>query len=203
MRKISYILLLTLFGITAMQAQIDTKAKTVTVTASAPLEKTIVKYRVKATLSMDQVYYADTRVENLEQLKKQYFQELKDLNIDTAIFQEKEMEYFSLGYQRDGTILYYETDSKELAMKLLKTNLLGVQLQFQVKQIVSSVNNKMALNAALENAKTYATELCKTINTSLGDIKAISSSSNYNDDWTSFYADYQEQLTVNVEYNMN
>ena len=60
------------------------------------------------------------------------------------------MEYFSLGYQRDGTILYYETDSKELAMKLLKTNLLGVQLQFQVKQIVSSVNNKMALNAALE-----------------------------------------------------
>jgi len=61
----------------------------------------------------------------------------------------------------------------------------------------------MALNSALENAKTYAIELCKTINTNLGEIKAISSSSNYNDDWTSFYADYQEQLTVNVEYNMN
>ena len=203
MRKISIILLFSLFAISTLQAQINLEQKTVTVTGSAPLEKTIIKYRVKATLSMDQVYYADTRVENLDQLRKQYYQELKALNIDTSKFQEKEMEYFSLGYQRDGTILYYETDSKELAMKLLKTNLLGVQLQFQVKQNVSPENNKIALNTALENAKAYAMELCKTINTELGNIHAISSNANYNDDWTSYYADYQEQLTVNVVYSMN
>ena len=81
--------------------------------------------------------------------------------------------------------------------------MLGVQLQFQVKQNVSPENNKIALNAALENAKAYAMELCKTINTELGNIHAISSNANYNDDWTSYYADYQEQLTVNVVYSMN
>ena len=90
MRKISIILLFSLFAINALQAQINLEQKTVTVTGSAPLEKTIIKYRVKATLSMDQVYYADTRVENLDQLRKQYYQELKALNIDTSKFQEKE-----------------------------------------------------------------------------------------------------------------
>ncbi|MEP2280899.1 SIMPL domain-containing protein [Maribacter sp.] len=203
MKKITLVLLFTLIGFTATQAQTNQKEKTVTVTGSAPLEKTIVKYRIKATLSMDQVYYADTRIENLAQLRKQYFEELKDLDIDVSKFEEKEMEYFSLGYQRDGTILYYVTESKEVAMKLMKTNLLGVQLQFQVKQSISSENSKIALEAALKNAKTNATTLCKAIGTKVGDIISISNNPNQNEDWESYYIDYTELYTISVVYKMN
>ncbi|SIQ29860.1 SIMPL domain-containing protein [Maribacter ulvicola] len=203
MKKCSLILLFILIGFTSAQAQTNQKERTVTVTGSAPIEKSIEKYRIKATLSMDQVYYADTRIENLAQLRKQYFAELKELGINTSKFEEKEMEYFSSGYQRDGTILYYVTESKDVAMKLMKTNLLGVQLQFQVKQSISSKNSKIALDAALKNAKAHATTLCKAIGTEVGNIISISSSPNQNEDWVSYYIDYTELFSINVVYKMN
>lgn len=202
MKKFTLILVLILMGISSTEAQTNPKERTVTVSGAAPLEKTIEKYRIKATLSMDQVYYADTRMENLEQLKKQYFTALKENGVDVSKFEEKEMEYFSLGYQRDGTVLYYETNSKEIAMKLVKTNLQGVQLQFQVKQHVSSEKNKAALELALKDAMENANSLCKAINTSVGEIISISSNQYHNEDWTSYYTDYQEQFTVNVVYQM-
>ena len=173
MKKFTLILVLFLIGISSTEAQTNPKERTVTVAGTAPLEKTIEKYRIKATLSMDQVYYADTRMEN-----------------------------FSLGYQRDGTVLYYVTSSKEIAMKLVKTNLQGVQLQFQVKQHVSPEKNKAALELALKDAMNNANSLCKAINTSVGEIMSISSNQYQNEDWTSYYTDYQEQFTVNVVYQM-
>ncbi|MDF4202197.1 SIMPL domain-containing protein [Maribacter sp. SA7] len=203
MKKITLISLFILFAFTSLQAQTDKKEKTVTVTGSALLQKTITNYRIKATLSMDQVYYADTRIENLAQLKKQYFDELKQIDIDTSKFEEKELEYFSLGYQRDGTILYYTTDSKEVAMKLMQANLLGVQLQFQVKQHVSKEKIKSALDIALKDAKENADTLCNAIDTSVGEIISISSNQYNNEDWVSYYTDYQEQYTVSIVYKMN
>lgn len=202
MKKFTLILVLFLIGISSTEAQTNPKERTVTVAGTAPIEKTIEKYRIKATLSMDQVYYADTRMENLEQLKKQYFTALKEKGVDVSKFEEKEMEYFSLGYQRDGTVLYYVTSSKEIAMKLVKTNLQGVQLQFQVKQHVSPEKNQAALELALKDAMNNANSLCKAINTSVGEIMSISSNQYQNEDWTSYYTDYQEQFTVNVVYQM-
>lgn len=202
MKKIVPFIILVFLCIFSIKAQTNLKERTVSVSGTAPLEKTISNYRIKATLSMDQVYYADTRMENLEQLKKQYFNALKEQGIDITKFEEKEMEYFSLGYQRDGTVLYYETNSKEIAMKLVKTNLQGVQLQFQVKQFVTPEKNKEALENALKDAMANAALLCKAINTSVGDIISISSNLYKNEDWVSYYTDYQEQFSVSVVYQM-
>ncbi|WP_197496148.1 SIMPL domain-containing protein [Maribacter hydrothermalis] len=202
MKKLASFILLVFLCMSSIEAQTNLKERTVSVTGMAPLEKIIDNYRIKATLSMDQVYYADTRLENLDQLKKQYFNALKEQGIDISKFEEKEMEYFSLGYQRDGTVLYYETNSKEIAMKLVKTNLQGVSLQFQVKQSVAPEKNKEALEIALKDAMANATLLCKAINTTVGDIISISSNQYKNEDWVSYYTDYQEQFTVSVVYQM-
>ena len=196
------IVILAMVGVTSMAAQSKEDQKTVSVSGNAPLEKSIEKFRIKATLSMDQVYYADTRVENLDQLRKQYFNALKDEGIDVTPFTEKEIEYYALGYQRDGTVLYYETPSKETAMKLAKTNMQGVQLQFQVKQKMAPEKNRMALEAALKDAKANAELLCKSIGTTVGDIMSISSNQYQSDTWVSYYSDYEEQFSVSVVYSM-
>lgn len=201
MKKI--ILILTMVCAANLSAQDKENQRTVSVSGTAPLEKTTDQYRIKATLSMDQVYYADTRLENLAQLKKQYFNALAEEGVDVSKFTEKEVEYFSLGYQRDGTILYYETTSKETAMKLIKTNMQGVQLQFQVKQSISPEKSEAALNMALQDAKSNAELLCKTIGTTVGKIVSISSNQFKNDGWISYYSDYEEQFSVSVVYEMN
>jgi len=152
---------------------------------------------------MDQLYYADSRIENLTQLKKQYFGLLAEKGVDTATFIEKEIEYFSLGYQREGTILYYETTSEDIAMKLAKTNFQGVTIQFQVKQNVSPENNQKALEIALADAKKNAQLLCSKIGNHLGEIMTIRSSQHNNNTWISYYSDYDEQFTVNITYSMN
>ncbi|MGC1516169.1 MAG: SIMPL domain-containing protein [Maribacter sp.] len=196
------ILILAMVGVTGLHAQNKEGQRTVSVSGSAPLTKAIEAYRIKATLSMDQVYYADTRLENLAQLKKQYFSMVTDSGVDTSKFTEKEVEYYATGYQRDGTVLYYETPSKEIAMKLAKTNMQGVQMQFQIKEKISQEQTKTALEEALKDAKANAEQLCKTIGTAVGEIISISSNHYDTSAWVSYYSDYEQSYSVSVIYEM-
>ena len=131
-------------------------------------------------------------------IEKQYFSMVTDSGVDTSKFTEKEVEYYATGYQRDGTVLYYETPSKEIAMKLAKTNMQGVQMQFQIKEKISQEQTKTALEEALKDAKANAEQLCKTIGTAVGEIISISSNHYDTSAWVSYYSDYEQSYSVSV-----
>ncbi|MEL6974607.1 MAG: hypothetical protein AAGL29_04345, partial [Bacteroidota bacterium] len=103
MKKVIFTLLLLFVAITGQAQQLENFTNTVTVYGHAVVPRETKGYRIKATLSMDQLYYAEPNCTNLEELKAKYFRALKEKGFDPENFKESKSEFLLMGYQKDGT----------------------------------------------------------------------------------------------------
>ena len=153
MKKFVPFIILVLLCMSAIEAQTNLKERTVSVSGTAPLEKTIIDYRIKATLSMDQVYYADTRMENLEQLKKQYFNALKEQGIDKSL-----NEYFDLLVKGVGAAAFHPMIRLSYAVRDRNDDEVAISLgtwaaSFLNLNVSHEISNEVGILEILKNLK--------------------------------------------------
>jgi len=197
MKKVISILLLCIGIMTNAQEK-----RTVTASGSALIKRETTDYRIKATLNMDQVYYSDPQCKSLEEFKEKYFTTLRENGFDPKAFQESKMEFLTLGYQKEGTILKFETTSKEMAETLMGVRMNGITLQYQFKSVLTPDKRNELRKKALEDAKVNAEQLCKISGGTLGAITSISESAPRPELWNSYYDSYEELLTLNVSFQL-
>lgn len=196
------IFITSLFFAFMVKAQTKDSRKTVSASGNALIERVTTNYKVKATLNMEQLYYSDPQCRSLEEFKEKYFASLKEQGFDPGSFEEKKMEFLALGYQKEGTVLQYESASKEEVEKLLSVKMTGVTVQYQFKSILDPAKKDILLKKALANAKSNAMKLCEISGTTLGDVISISESSPKTNMWNSYYNDYEEFLNLHVVFEM-
>jgi uncharacterized protein YggE len=200
MRKLATIVLV--FVATIAHAQQQEKQKTVNATGSAVIERETTAYRIKVTLNMDQVYYSDPQCKTLEEFKDKYYSALTKEGFDPTKFEEKKMEFLTLGYQKEGTILQFYSTSKQMAEKLMNVKMNGVSLQYSAKATLTSTKKDILRKEALADARAHAMQLCKIAGTTIGDIVYISENAPRTDVWKSYYDSYEELLSITVSFQM-
>lgn len=197
------IVLVTLFVTIMVQAQEKESPRTVSTSGIAPIERVTTNYRIRTTLNMEQLYYTDPQCRSLEEFKEKYFSALKEQGFDPSVFVEKKMDFLALGYQKEGTVLQFESSSLEKVEKLLNVKMNGVTLQYQFKSVLDPEKKETLLKQALADAKSNALKLCAIAGTSLGKIISISENAPKADIWNSYYNDHEEFLSLHVIYEMN
>lgn len=176
--------------------------RTVTTSGSALFNRETTAYRVKVTLNMDQVYYSDPQVKSLEELKEKYFKTLREEGLDPSVFKELRMEFLSLGYQKEGTVLSFETTSQALAEKMLGVKMNGITMQYQFKAVLSPEKRNELRKTALLDARKNAEDLCKISGGILGEIVNISETTPRLEVWSSYYDSYDELLALDVSFEL-
>jgi hypothetical protein len=151
---------------------------------------------------MDQVYYSDPQCRSLEEFKEKYFKTLREDGFDPKAFTEQKMEFLTLGYQKEGTVLKFETTSKEMAEKLMRIKMNGVTLQYQFKAVLTAEKRNELRKKALADARANAAQLCKISGGNLGDITSISESAPRPEVWSSYYDSYEELLSLSVSFQL-
>nr|WP_298996787.1 hypothetical protein [uncultured Allomuricauda sp.] len=202
MKKLLYIFsMLCVFSIAAQDD--EGLSKTITVNGHVEVPREIKGYRIKATLSMDQVYYSEPTITSLEQLKNKYFKALQEAGFDSSKFSENTQEFLALGYQKEGTILEYETTSKEELRLLSKVKMTGITLAYQFKSVLNPSLREGLLDTVLENAKDNAYRICKAVGTKPGDIVKIIGDHPKAETWVTYLGNsYPEYWTLSVTYRM-
>lgn len=195
-----FIILCAVIGATAVNAQNKDLQKTISVMGRAPVQRNVTAHKVKATLNMDQLYYSDPQIKSLQEFKDKYFEALRKAGIDPGKFVEKDMEFLTSGYQKEGTVLVFETSSEDTVKKLLAVKMNGVTLQYLFKTTIDQKTMDSLLKTALADATAKAQKLCDLTGQSLGEIISISQNLPLTEVWTGYYNDSDDYLSVSVTY---
>lgn len=175
--------------------------KVLEVEGSAKFERVTSKYRAKISIGLDFVYYPDNFEGTFEDLRRNYFQELTAKGIDPTKFEERKMEYLNLGYQKKGTLLIYETPSKDDILKFLETKMQGVSAIFEQEVIIEDSTYKKALAEAYKNAQEKAVIMSEITGKKLGDIITVSGDNIIKSAWIS-HGKYDEFIYVKLVYQI-
>lgn len=176
--------------------------RTVSATGSAVINRETTEYRIKATLNMDQVYYSDPQCKSLEEFKEKYFKTLREEGFNPDDFEESKMEFLTMGYQKEGTVLKFKTADNALAEKLLTLKMNGVTMQYQFKAVLTAEKRNELRKKALADARANAVQLCKISGGTLGDITSISESAPRPEVWSSYYDSYEELLSLSISFEL-
>ncbi len=202
MKKLLYIFsMLCILGLSAQNS--EKLPKTITVSGHVEVPREIKAFRIKATLSMDQVYYSEPTITSLQQLKSKYFKALQEAGFDSSKFSENTQEFLALGYQKEGTILEYETTSKEELELLSKVKMTGITLGYQFKSVLNPGLRKELLDKVFANAQDNASQICRAVGTKPGEIVKIVGDHPKTETWVAYLGNsYPEYWTISVTYIM-
>lgn len=129
------------------------------------------EYSSKMIVSLNNVYY-DAQTLSLAEVKSGYMNKLAKAGISTDRLEEDKLHYSLLGYEKEGTILVFKSNSLEEMQKFLNVKALGVSRSdttFDVELTDTQAANYA--KAAFENAKSKANAIALKIGRKIG--KAI------------------------------
>lgn len=197
MKKLTFLLALLFCSLCIAQT-----ANTLEVYGTANFTKEAKEYKTTIVLSMDQMYYAGTQFSNIEELKTAFLSEIKAKGVNTSKLTEKPFDYYSLGYQREGTVFEFVTNSKDEMIKVMMVKTGGATSQtVQVKaDNLSDAKYNELLGIAIADAKKNADRLASKVNKKVGDIVSISEISAQQSYWT--YAMVEEMISVKIVYQL-
>ncbi len=140
-------------------------------------------YYLKMIVSLENIDY-DSLPSNFEQIKDDYMGKLVDEGIvgsGKGSITEDELAYGMLGYEKEGTVVEYETTSLDMVQKFLAVRSEGV-LKSEALFWVELSDDEMAeyAKAAFENAKEKAERMAKNIGKKVGDVVFIEDFQNNN-----------------------
>ncbi|RRQ47860.1 SIMPL domain-containing protein [Maribacter algicola] len=135
-------------------------------------------YTSSMIVSLNNVYY-DAQTVSLEELKKTYKDKLGQAGLDTSKLKEDPLSYALMGYEKDGIILTYTTDSLEEMQNFLLVKSMGVS-RSETSMKARLTDSQMAdyAHKAYENAKQKAEAIAKKIGRSVGKVIYISDGNN-------------------------
>lgn len=132
------------------------------------------KYKAAMLVSMNNVYY-DAQTFTYPQILSTYREKLEQAGIDTSTLVQDDLGYALYGYEKDGTILNYVTNSKDELLKFLSVRSVGVTKSETTMELDLS-KSQMADYAAkaLEDAENRAQALAAKIGRQVGKVVYLS-----------------------------
>jgi len=201
MRKLIIAVLLLIAGNTIAQESTSTK-NTISVSSNVKFTKEVKAYRVKLIMGLDQMGYGNNECNTLDELKKKYFDKLKEKGIDPTKLEEKKIEYLSMYYQREGTVYYYEATTEEEVSKILSAKVNGVTNNgLEYKTEMDDALYDSLIEKAIKQAKDKANRIAKKANKKVGEIAMISDNSYGHEDWV-YYSPKDEYVRINVVFEL-
>lgn len=202
MKKLLFLILITLVSFSTYAQNVSKEQKTVSVTGSTAIKRELVAYKAKITLNMDQAYYANPECKTLEEFKELYFEKVKKNGIDPVKFKENKLEFLTYGYQKDGTVFSYESTSKETIEKLASIKMPGLTYSHSFKYEISEAQRRTFLKNALNAAEKNARRICQASGRKIKEIISIQETSPMLGLWKSYHQAYEEYTTVHVTYKV-
>lgn len=200
MKKILFFALAALITISVKAQSVDKKQKSVTVSGSSVIKRELVAHKAKVTLNMDQAYYSNPECKTLDELKDMYFEKAQKNGLDVSKFKENKLEFMTYGYQKDGTVLSFESTTKEDIEKLSAVKMAGITYTYSFRFEMTEAQRKAFLKTALKEAEKNAKRVCEASGQQLAEILSISETSPMLSIWKNYHQDYQEYTSVNVTY---
>ncbi|QCX38726.1 DUF541 domain-containing protein [Aureibaculum algae] len=201
MRKLIIAVLLLIVANTFAQDQASTK-NTISVSSNVRFKKEVKAFRIKLIMGLDQMGYGNNECNTLDELKKKYFDKLKEKGIDPNKLEEKKIEYLSMYYQREGTVYYYEASTEEEVSKVLSARINGITnngLEYKMQLDDATYDN--LIEKAIIQAKDKAKRIATKANKKVGEIAMISDNSYGLEDWV-YYSPKDEYLRINVVFEL-
>jgi len=129
------------------------------------------EYNAKMIVSLNNVYY-DPEGMTLTEIKATYMDRLLKAGISSSNIKENDLAYVLMGYEKDGTIIEFNTNSLELMKKFLSVKSIGVS-KSDYGLTLELTDEELASYAkeAFDNAKSKAEAIAKKIGRTIG--KAI------------------------------
>ncbi|WP_350287593.1 SIMPL domain-containing protein [uncultured Croceitalea sp.] len=202
MKRILFFTLAALLTLSVKAQSVDKKQKTITVSGSSVIKRELVTYKAKVTLNMDQAYYSNPECKTLDELKDMYLEKVRKNGLDTSKFKENKLEFMTYGYQKDGTVLSYESATKEDIETLSAIKMAGVTYAYSFKFEMTEAQRKTFLESALKEAEENAKRVCEASGQTIGEIISISETSPMLSIWKNYHQDYPEYTSVNVAYEL-
>ena len=199
MRKLIIAVFLLIVANTFAQDQASTK-NTISVSSNVKFKKEVKAFRIKLIMGLDQMGYGNNECNTLDELKKKYFDKLKEKGIDPNKLEEKKIEYLSMYYQREGTVYYYEASTEEEVSKVLSARVNGITnngLEYKMQLDDATYDN--LIEKAIIQAKDKAKRIATKANKKVGEIAMISDNSYGLEDWV-YYSPKDEYLRINVVF---
>ena len=201
MKKLIIAVLLLIAANTIAQEKSSTK-NTISVSSNVKFKKDVKAFRVKLIMGLDQMGYGNNECKTLDELKKKYFDKLKENGIDHTKLVEKKIEYLSMYYQREGTVYYYEANTEEEVSKILNTRVNGVTSNgLEYKTEIDDAVYDNLIEKAIEQAKNKAKRIAKKANKKVGEIAIISDNTYGLEDWV-HYSPRDEYIRINVVFEL-
>ncbi|WP_117880562.1 SIMPL domain-containing protein [Aureibaculum luteum] len=201
MRKLIIAVLLLIVANTFAQDQASTK-NTISVSSNVKFKKEVKAFRIKLIMGLDQMGYGNNECNTLDELKKKYFDKLKEKGIDPNKLEEKKIEYLSMYYQREGTVYYYEASTEEEVSKVLSARVNGITNNgLEYKMQLDDATYDSLIERAIIQAKDKAKRIATKANKKVGEIAMISDNSYGFEDWV-YYSPKDEYLRINVVFEL-
>lgn len=129
------------------------------------------EYASKMIVSLNNVYY-DSQTMSLSEVKSGYLDKLAKVGISSDRLTEDNLHYALLGYEKEGTILVFKSNSLDEMQKFLNVKSIGVSRSDTIlKTELTDVQMADYAKAAFENAKSKANAIAAKIGRTIG--KAI------------------------------
>ena len=129
------------------------------------------EYSSKMIVSLNNVYY-DSQTMSMSEVKSGYLDKLAKVGISSDRLTEDSLHYALLGYEKEGTIMVFKTNSLEEMQKFLSVKSIGVtRSDTTLDMALTDAQMADYAKAAFENAKAKANAIAAKIGRTTG--KAI------------------------------
>ncbi len=125
------------------------------------------KYKAKMTVSMANVYY-DQQTTSLLEIKSSYLDKLAKVGIRSDRLKQDDLYYAMMGYDKEGTIVEFSTESVEEMKKFLLVKSIGVTktdaiMEAQLSEAEMAEYAKKAYDQAKRKAEGIAAKIGRKI----------------------------------------
>lgn len=134
------------------------------------------EYSCKMVVSLNNVYY-DSETVSQSEIKSGYLDKLAKVGISSDRIKEDPLHYALLGYEKEGTVLEFKTNSLEEMKKFLLVKAIGVSRSDTTYE-TELTDAQMAeyAKAAFDNAKKKAEDIAQKLGRKIGPAVYISDS---------------------------
>ena len=162
--------LLFVFALLLINVTFGQKEGSITVRARAIYKDQKPVFKASVSLSGNYSSFPSEAV-SFEQMKVQYDKALQAQGLSLTDLVENHLAYTILGYEKEGTVYEYTTDSLNEFESFLATKSFGVQrLSYGSLSKIDKKKAKQLLHIALTNAKAKAIIIAEAMGKHLGDI---------------------------------
>lgn len=156
------------------------------------------EYSSKVVVSLNNVYY-DSQTMSMSEVKSGYLERLAKVGINSDRLTEDNLHYALLGYEKEGTVLVFKSNSLKELQQFLTVRSIGVLSSDNMLE-AKLTEGQMAdySKAAFENAKSKASAIATKIGRTIGKAIYISDANTHKISESLYYNNTKNTRDYNI-----